>query len=103
MEEALFIVRHVRAVVWFIVICWLAGSAWRTFANRLLRDYDPSWMLFWLIGVSYFGYSGRYLFGLAEQPEAGVDMVTMLGLNVLITGIGFGVMWRRYIREGWRW
>ncbi len=101
--ELLEALRLVRLLVWLAVLVWLSGSAWRTFTGRKLSTVDPMWTLLWFNALAWLAYSGRWLAGLAPATETGTDLQTRIALTLLVTGIGIGVMWRRGVREGWRW
>jgi hypothetical protein len=102
MIEAVELTRNLRAAVWLLVLLWLAGSTWRSLCGTRRAD-DALWALFWFNGVAVLGYNARWLFGIAGPMTGDLDLQTRFALNVLLTLIGVGIMWKRIKREGWRW
>jgi len=100
--------RMTRLLLWLLVCLWLAGSAYRTVISRKERDpiylrRDKLWTIWWFNSLAYLGYSGRWWFGLSSKAEEGLDTITHLGLNVLISMVAFAVLMARRNYEERRW
>ncbi len=91
----------VNIVVWTAAVAWLSGSLARDLRGKSMRD-DKLWSLFCLTGIAQLCYRARFIGGLVAPPAPGAPTNTSIGLLLLTTGIGCGVLWKRYSREGWR-
>lgn len=92
----------INLLVWATLLVWLAKSVLRGLRGNG-SDLDKLWALFWFVALAQVGYRLRFLTGIADPPEPGAAAITSLGLMLLTTGIGLSVMWKRHVREGWRW
>ena len=95
-------VQIASAVLWLSAALWLSGSLQRALRGRAIRE-DMFWSLACLIAYWVVGFRVRVFTGYAPVPIGQSQMTTDILMHVIGCALAVAVMWKRYMREGWRW
>ena len=88
------VVHFTAAVLWLMAALWLSGSLLRALRGRSIRE-DMFWSLACLIAYWVVGY--------APAPVSAEQLTTEILMHLIGCALAASVMWKRYMREGWRW
>lgn len=96
------VVHFTAAVLWLMAALWLSGSLLRALRGRSIRE-DMFWSLACLIAYWVVGFRVRTLVGYAPAPVSAEQLTTEILMHLIGCALAASVMWKRYMREGWRW